>query len=141
MKIAIDEGVKIDKNGHYLINVGYLRVSTDKQAEENYGLDIQEDAEKVREIFRLFIKAKMPPQKIADSLEFKGDRQIRDILTRKSLTGCIVHLGQEYKCRHEAIIPKAYVQDISQLSFAIISYIILSVNIKGHSPANGAARR
>lgn len=62
------------------------------------------EAEKVREIFRLFIEEKMPPQKIADRLGFKGDKQIRDILTRKSLTGCIIHLGQEYPGRHEPII-------------------------------------
>lgn len=42
MKIVIDEGVEIDEDGNYLINVGYLRVSTDKQADEGYGLDIQE---------------------------------------------------------------------------------------------------
>lgn len=72
--------------------------------EQNTLLIVPEEAEKVREIFRLFIEEKMPPQKIADRLGFKGDKQIRDILARKSLTGCIVHLGQEYQGRHEAII-------------------------------------
>lgn len=72
--------------------------------EQNTLLVVPEEAEKVREIFRLFIEEKMPPQKIADRLGFKGDKQIRDILTRKSLTGSIIHLGQEYKGRHEAII-------------------------------------
>lgn len=43
MKIAIDENVKVDESGNYLINVGYLRVSTDRQAELGYGLDIQEE--------------------------------------------------------------------------------------------------
>ena len=42
-KIAIDDNVPIDANGNYVINVGYLRVSTDKQAEEGFGLDIQEN--------------------------------------------------------------------------------------------------
>lgn len=65
---------------------------------------VPEEAEKVREIFRLYIEEKMPPQKIADRLGFKGDKQIRDILMRKSLTGCIIHLGEEYKGEHEAII-------------------------------------
>lgn len=38
MKIVIDEGVEVDEEGNYLVNVGYLRVSTDKQADEGYGL-------------------------------------------------------------------------------------------------------
>ncbi len=42
MRIVIDEGVEVDADGNYLVNVGYLRVSTDKQAEEGYGLEIQE---------------------------------------------------------------------------------------------------
>lgn len=73
--------------------------------ERNTLLIVPEEADKIREIFRLFIEEKMPPQKIADRLGFKGDKQIRDILTRKSLTGCIIHLGQEYEGLHEAIIP------------------------------------
>ena len=44
MKIVIDEEVEKDTDGNFLINTGYLRVSTDKQAEEGYGLDIQEAA-------------------------------------------------------------------------------------------------
>ena len=65
---------------------------------------VPEEAEKIRELFRLYVEEKMPPQKIADRLGFKGDKQVRDILTRKSLTGCIIHLGQEYPGRHEPII-------------------------------------
>lgn len=42
MKVVIDNGVITDDNGNYLINVGYIRVSTDRQAEMGYGLDIQE---------------------------------------------------------------------------------------------------
>ena len=42
MKIVIDDGVEKDENGNYLVNIGYLRVSTDKQADEGYGLDVQE---------------------------------------------------------------------------------------------------
>ena len=44
MRIAIDDEVKKDENGNFLVNFGYLRVSTDKQADEGYGLDVQEKA-------------------------------------------------------------------------------------------------
>lgn len=65
---------------------------------------VPEEAEKIREIFRLYIEEKMAPQKIADRLGFKGDRIITEILKRKSLTGCILYKGKEYNGRHEAII-------------------------------------
>ena len=39
--IAIDGDVTPDRDGNYRINVGYIRVSTEKQAEEGYGLEIQ----------------------------------------------------------------------------------------------------
>lgn len=42
MKIVIDDRVETDENGNFIIHVGYLRVSTDRQAELGYGLDIQE---------------------------------------------------------------------------------------------------
>lgn len=72
--------------------------------DQNTLIVVPEEAEKIREVYRLFIEEKMPPQRIADRLGFKGDKQIRDILTRKSLTGCIIHLGQEYPGRHAPII-------------------------------------
>lgn len=72
--------------------------------EQSQLIVVPEEAEKIREVFRLYIEEKMPPQKIADRLGFKGDKQIRDILMRKSLTGCIIYLDEEYPGEHEAII-------------------------------------
>ena len=65
---------------------------------------IPEEAEKIREIFRLYIEEKVSPQKISDMLGFKGDRIITQILKRKSLTGCVIYDGEEYEGEHEAII-------------------------------------
>jgi site-specific DNA recombinase len=41
--IAIDGDVTQNQDGNYLVNVGYLRVSTDRQAEEGFGLEIQRE--------------------------------------------------------------------------------------------------
>ncbi len=65
---------------------------------------VPEEAEVIREIFRLYIEEKMPPQKIADRFGFSGDRAITQILKRKSLTGCIVYNGEEFPGKHDAII-------------------------------------
>ena len=65
---------------------------------------VPEEAEKVREVFRLYIEEKMPPQKIADRLGFKTDRNVTLILQRKSLTGCILFNGEEFQGEHEPII-------------------------------------
>ena len=40
MKILIDKNVEMDENGNYLINVAYERVSTDRQADLGFCLDI-----------------------------------------------------------------------------------------------------
>ena len=71
-----------------------------------------DEAEKVREIFRLYIEEKMSPQKISDRLGFKGEKIVTQILRRKSLTGCIEvctdkekKIYKEYAGKHEAIIP------------------------------------
>ena len=65
---------------------------------------IPEQAEKIREIFRLYIDEKMSPQKIATRLGFKGEKIVMNILRRKSLTGCIEYKGKEYQGLHDAII-------------------------------------
>ena len=66
---------------------------------------IPEQAEKIREVFRLYIEEKMSPAKIATRLGFKGEKIVLNILKRKSLTGCIEYKGKEYKGLHEPIIP------------------------------------
>lgn len=65
---------------------------------------IPEQAEKVKEIFRLYIEEGMSPGKIAEILGFKGERIVTQILQRKSLTGCIVNKYGEFKGEHQPII-------------------------------------
>lgn len=73
--------------------------------EQGILVTVPEEAEKVKEIFRLYTEEKMSPQKISDRLGFKGERIVTQILKRKSLTGCVIYKGVEYRGMHEPIIP------------------------------------
>lgn len=66
---------------------------------------VPEEAQKIKEIFRLYVHEKKSPNKIAKLLGFKSDKIVTQIIKRKSLTGCIIYKGQEYQGSHEAIIP------------------------------------
>ena len=66
---------------------------------------VPEEAENVREVFRLYIDEKLPPAKISDRLKFKGERIVIQILKRKTYTGAMVYNGVEYKGEHDEIIP------------------------------------
>ena len=72
--------------------------------EKNTLVIIPEEADKVREVFRLYIEEKLSPQKIADQLGFKGDKVVREILMRKTYAGYIVWNGKEYVGNHDPII-------------------------------------
>ena len=63
------------------------------------------DAEKVRQIYKLYIEGKAP-QEIANLLGLKYDRLVYQILTRKSNYGIIEYNGEEYQGQHEPIISK-----------------------------------
>ena len=63
-----------------------------------------QEAEVVREIFRLYTEEKLAPAKIAERFGFASDSSIAQILRRKSLTGCLIWQDQEYKGQHEPII-------------------------------------
>lgn len=67
-------------------------------------VQVPEEAEVIKEIFRLYIEEKMSPNKIATLLGFKGERIVAQILRRKSLTGCMIYNGKEYPGKHEPII-------------------------------------
>lgn len=64
-----------------------------------------QDAEKVRQIYKLYIGGKAP-QEIANLLGLKYDRLVYQILMRKSNYGIIEYNGEEYQGKHEPIISK-----------------------------------
>ena len=63
------------------------------------------DAEKVKQIYKLYIEGKSP-QDIADLLGLKYDKLVNQILVRKSNYGIIEYNGEEYQGKHEPIILK-----------------------------------
>lgn len=65
---------------------------------------VPEEAENVKEIFRLYIEEKMPPAKIADRLHLKNERLVINILKRKTSAGYIIYNDVEYKGEHDPII-------------------------------------
>lgn len=66
---------------------------------------VPEEAERIREVYRLYIEEGVSPAKIADRLGYKNESVVIAILKRKSLTGCMVYKGVEYPGAHEPIIP------------------------------------
>lgn len=64
-----------------------------------------QDAEKVRQVYKLYIEGKST-QDIANILGLKYDRLAYQILTRKSNYGIIEYNGEEYQGKHEPIISK-----------------------------------
>ena len=63
------------------------------------------DAEKVKQIYKLYIEGKSP-QDIAYLLGLKYDKLVNQILVRKSNYGIIEYNGEEYQGKHEPIISK-----------------------------------
>lgn len=72
---------------------------------ENGILVPNKDAEKVRQVYKLYIEGKSP-QEIANLLGLKYDKLANQILTRKSNYGIIEYNGEEYQGKHEPIISK-----------------------------------
>ena len=72
---------------------------------ENGILIPNQDAEKVRQVYKLYIEGKST-QEIANILGLKYDRLAYQILIRKSNYGIIEYNGEEYQGKHEPIISK-----------------------------------
>ncbi len=65
-----------------------------------------EDAQTVRRIYELYL-AGWSAARIAEAVGLKHDKQVRDILARRSNTGVIFYNGIEYPGKHEPIIDEA----------------------------------
>lgn len=87
-----------------------------------------QDAEKVRQVYKLYIDGKSP-QEIANILGLKYDRLAYQILIRKSNYGIIEYNGVEYKGKHEPIISKE-TYDIAMR--CMLDRSIVRVNISEH---------
>ena len=61
------------------------------------------DAAVVKRIYELYLSG-YSAARIAEMVGLKHDKQVRDILTRRSNTGVIFYNGTEYKGKHEPII-------------------------------------
>lgn len=64
-----------------------------------------DDAEKVRQVYQLYIEGKAP-QDISNMLGLKYDKLVTQILTRKTNYGIIEYNGEEYQGKHEPLISK-----------------------------------
>ena len=64
------------------------------------------DADTVRLIYRLYLEG-LSTARIAAIAGLKHDKQVRDILARKSNIGLIEYNGAEYRGRHEPIVDEA----------------------------------
>ncbi len=100
------------------LNKGYWRGSAppfgyDYSREKNI-LVPNADAPKVKKIFELYCEG-MSTTRLAELFGFKGDKQICDILDRKTYIGIIVNKGKEISGLHESIIPEELWQRTAQL--------------------------
>lgn len=86
------------------------------------------DAEKVKQIYSLYIEGKAP-QEIANILGLKYEKLVYQILTRKSNYGVIEYNGEEYLGKHEPIISK----DIYDMAMrCMLDRKIVRVNTSDH---------
>lgn len=63
------------------------------------------DAERVEKAYRLYLEG-FSAERIAEMLGFRHDKQVRDLLRRRSNLGVIEYNGREYPGRHRAIVSR-----------------------------------
>ena len=72
------------------------------------------DAERVRKAESLYLEG-FSAARIAEILGFRHDKQVRDLLRRRSNLGLIEYNGQEYPGRHQPIVPQAQFDRVQEM--------------------------
>ena len=65
---------------------------------------VESEKAKILEVFRLFTEEKYSPKRIAETLNFKSESIVINILKRRTSLGLLPYKGSEYSGNHEAII-------------------------------------
>lgn len=128
MKILIDDYVERDDNGNYLINVAYERVSTDRQADLGYGLDIQEKD----------ILSYATANGIKNLVAFIDDGYTGTIMDRPALQGIINHINRFNDGRSHIRVNMMIIPKIDRLGRTLLGtlqfiqdYIVAAKDSKG----------
>ena len=72
------------------------------------------DAERVRKAYSLYLEG-FSAARIAEILGFRHDKQVRDLLRRRSNLGLIEYNGKEYPGRHQPIVPQAQFDRVQEM--------------------------
>lgn len=72
------------------------------------------DAERVEKAYRLYLEG-LSAARIAQILGFKHDKQVRDLLRRRSNLGLIEYNGREYPGRHRPIVSRELFDRVQQM--------------------------
>lgn len=73
-----------------------------------------EDAERVQKAYQMYL-AGFSAGRIAEALGFKHDKQVRDLLRRRSNLGVIEYNGREYPGRHQPIVSRELFDRVQQM--------------------------
>lgn len=72
------------------------------------------DAERVRAAYRMYLEG-MSAARIAETLGFRHDKQVRDLLRRRSNLGLIEYNGREYPGRHPPIVSRELFDRVQEM--------------------------
>ena len=100
------------KQGYWMVG-GHPTFGYDYDSEQGI-LVPNADAERVRKAYSLYLEG-FSAARIAEILGFRHDKQVRDLLRRRSNLGLIEYNGQEYPGRHQPIVPQAQFDRVQEM--------------------------